>query len=165
MAKKRIYKGQVLPTGVTKKERNGTVYFYAALGGKNPQICGKGDQGLQDALEAREKYSYQKRQAKREGIGLETRTTHFKSFLDMMNWFMDLAAKQKKASTYKRYLNSAGHLAKHFGSYPVSGIEAVDLEQYRAQRNAEGATDSSVDMDLRLVYCCQVFSAVMVNVT
>jgi integrase len=137
--------------GVRSKIRNGTVYWYAALGGKYDTYVGKGELGRKDALEARHKYEYQKLQAKREGIGLETRRTQFKRFLAMMDWFMDLAGKQLKPSTYTRYLTSAGHLASYFGKKPVTGIEAVDLEQYRVHRKAEGATDSSVNMDLRLM--------------
>lgn len=69
----------------------------------------------------------------------------------MMNWFMELAAKQKKQSTYTRYVYCAGHLARYFGKRPVTGIEAVDLEQYRVNRRAEGASHAAIDLDLRLM--------------
>lgn len=137
--------------GIKCDKRNGTEYWYAALGGKNPDYCGKGEQGRKDALEARHKYEHQKLQAKREGLNLETRITKFKRFLDMMNWYMELAAKQKKENTYTRYVYAAGHLARYFEKRPVTGIEAVDLEQYRMNRKAEKGSHSAIDLELRVM--------------
>jgi len=137
--------------GIKCIKRNGSEYWYAALGSKNPDYCGKGEQGKKDALEARHKYEYQKLQAKREGLNLETRRTQFNRFMDMMDWFMDLAAKQKKESTYTRYVHACGHLARYFRRKPVTGIEAIDLENYRVNRRAEGASHSAVDLELRVM--------------
>jgi integrase len=64
---------------------------------------------------------------------------------------MDLAAKQKKESTYTRYVHACGHLARYFRRKPVTGIEAIDLEQYRVNRRAEEASHSAVDLELRVM--------------
>ena len=136
--------------GVTCIARNGATYWYARVNGKR-QYIGKGNKGKKDALEARHKWEYERLQAKRQGIGLETRTTQFRRFIDMMNWYMELPSTQKKPRTYQRLVYCSKHLAKHFGKRPVTRIEAIDLENYREKRKVEGGSDSSVDLEVGLM--------------
>jgi len=136
--------------GVYCQKRNGVEYWYARIGGGKEYI-GKGEQGKTDALEARHKYEFEKLQAKTQGIGLETRTTEFSRFLDMMNWYMELPSTQKKPRTYQRWVHCSIHLARYFGKRPLTQIEAVDLETYRDKRKAAGASDSTVDLEVGLM--------------
>ena len=70
--------------GVTSITRGDQVYWYVRINGER-KYCGKAEDGRKDAEEARHKWEYEKLQAKRQGIGLETRATEFKRFIDMMN--------------------------------------------------------------------------------
>lgn len=137
------------------QKRNGKEYWSARIGGKDYTYCGEGKKGQKDALEARHKYEYEKLQARRQGLGLDTRKTQFKRFLDMMNWYMELAVKEKKDSTYTRYVKATPHLARYFGKKPVTGIETIDLKRYRVDRRAEGAAHGTIDFEqrvMRLIY-------------
>ena len=42
--------------GIKCIKRNGSEYWYAALGGKSPQYCGNGEKGHKLAVAARSKY-------------------------------------------------------------------------------------------------------------
>jgi len=141
--------------GVSKQVRiakDGTEveYWYVRVWGKSKYV-GKGKRGFRDAVEARSKYKFEKLQAKRAGLNLNTQVTRFRTFQELMTWYMGLPGTLKKESSYKRFTTCAGHLAKHFGRKPVGSIEAIHLEGYREHRLAEGGSHGSVNLEINLI--------------
>ena len=126
--------------GVRCIERNGKTYWYAALGGKVPQYCGKGEKGRKLAEAARSKYMAKKYEAREVAAGINTQRVEFKNVQDMLNWYMELPRVQKRKS-YNRKVATCVHLLEYFGSKPVYGIESDDIERYR-ESGSYGDMDS-----------------------
>jgi integrase len=121
--------------GVKCIKRNGSEYWYAALGRKSPQYCGKGEEGRELAEAARSKYVAKKYETRQAAAGMKVKKVEFKTVKDMVNWYM-LSPKIQKQKSYKRKVQATVHLLKYFGTYPVHGIESDDIERYRESRKA-----------------------------
>jgi integrase len=121
--------------GVRCIKRNGSQYWYAALGGKSPRYCGKGPEGKKLAVAARSKYVAKQYEAREVSAGMKVKKVEFKTVKDMINWYMQLPKVQNQKS-YNRKSNACVHLLDYFGRYAVHGIESDDIERYRESRKA-----------------------------
>lgn len=131
--------------GVRCIKRNGSQYWYAALGGKSPQYCGKGPEGKKLAEAARSKYVAKQYEAREVAAGMKVRKVEFKTVKDMVNWYMELPRIQNQKS-YNRKINACAHLLDYFGDDSVHGIESDDIERYRETRKA---APNTVNVEVR----------------
>ncbi len=137
--------------GVRCIERNGSQYWYAALGGKSPQYCGKGEKGSKLAVAARSKFVAKKYEAREAAAGMKVKKVEFKTVKDMVNWYM-LLPKIQKQESYNRKTNACTHLLDYFGSRPVHGTESDDIERYRESRKAAPNTVNVEVATLSAIY-------------
>ena len=83
--------------GVTKRDRNGKVYWYTRIDGKRT-YCGEGDKGKAIAMAARGKHlatSYEKKEI---NAGLKVERPKFKTVGKLMDWYMQFAFRTEKSS-------------------------------------------------------------------
>lgn len=133
--------------GVKSIEKNGSVYWYVALGGKNPQYCGKGEEGREDAEEKRRAYLKGKRDARRNGLDLPPKKITFKTVKQLLNWYMELPRIQKQKS-YSRKVNAVTHLLDYFGNTALHSVESDDVERYR---DARGAAPNTINVEVAVL--------------
>jgi len=133
--------------GVKCIERNGSQYWYAALGGKSPQYCGKDEDGRKMAVAARSKYVGKQYKAREAAAGMKVKKIQFKTVKDMVNWYMLLPSTQKQKS-YKRKVQASVHLLEYFGRDAVHGIESDDIERYRESRKA---APNTINLEIALL--------------
>jgi integrase len=136
--------------GVKCQKRNGTEYWYAALGGKSPQYCGKGNKGRKLAETARKKFEVKKYEHREVAAGIKVKKEAFKTVNELANWYMTLPSIQKQKS-FIRKTNACKHLLSYFGKRPVGQVEADDQEHYRERRKRQGAADGTVDLEINVL--------------
>ncbi len=62
--------------GVRYIERSGTRYWYAALGGRSPQYCGKGEKGRKLAVAARSNHVAKQYMNREIAAGIKSSFSH-----------------------------------------------------------------------------------------
>ncbi|UCD87038.1 MAG: hypothetical protein JSV01_04545 [Desulfobacterales bacterium] len=135
--------------GVTCIERNGTLYYYARVGGQRV-YCGKGDKGLKLAEAARAK-EIAKRYENREMIaGLKVKKVDLKTVKDLANSYMTLPTVPDQRS-YSRNVLAVKNVLDYFGTRPVHASEADEQERYRKLRRDHGAADATIDVEISVL--------------
>jgi integrase len=135
--------------GVTCRERKGTAYWYARVGGQRV-YCGKDDKGRELAEAARSKEVVKRYENREMGAGLRVKKTEFKTVLDMANWYMTLPTVQQQKS-YQRKVGACAHVKEYFGKRGINQVEGDQMERYREHRKGQGALDGTVNLELSIL--------------
>jgi len=136
-------------------------YYYARLNGKRV-YCGEGKTGYEKAKLVRAelkrkqkitelyKHGHTDEARAREAEEKKRKREHFKSFAELLNWFMTLPQVEAQRG-YPRKVNSAVHLLNYFGGMHPGDIEGDTTEYYREQRKNQGAAENTVNNELALL--------------
>jgi len=71
--------------GVACTERNGSIYWYASIGGQKT-YCGEGAKGREIAYAAKSKDTARRYETKEIKSGLKVKRSEFKTVRDICNW-------------------------------------------------------------------------------
>jgi len=72
------------------------------------------------------------------------------SFFELAEWYLDLKSVKKLAS-YDRVRGCIANFNKIFGHRIVNTIKPMDIEDYQNQRETEGRTPATIDMETSVV--------------
>jgi hypothetical protein len=133
---------------ITNKN-SGAVYWYARIDGKQ-KYFGKDAKGKELAEAARGKFIAKKYENKAIGAGLKPKKSEFKTFRELIDWYMQLPSIQKQKSYNEKVYRSV-HLLKYFKDTPLHLIEVDDQERYRMKRREQGAAHGSIDLEIALM--------------
>jgi len=135
--------------GVSSSTRNGETYWYAQVGGRKLYF-GAGEQGRQDAEEAKHKEEAAKGETRRLRSGLKVaRESEFVNFKELHGWYFGLPEVQAKVG-YANKVRCLGHLVDFFGKErTLNQFEAADQNEYRVSRRKEGAGHGTIDNEIR----------------
>jgi integrase len=132
--------------GVTCIKRNGTLYWYARVGGQRV-YCGKDDKGRELAEVARSKEVVKRYETREMTAGLKVKKVELKTIQALSNWYMTIPTVQDKRS-YSRKVRATKHLLSYFGKKPA---EADEQERYRKWRRDRGAADATIDVEVAVL--------------
>jgi integrase len=142
-------KAQKIMKGVSCRTIGGELYWYARVNGRKAYF-GKGDEGRQDAEEAKHKEQAAKGEARRLRGGLKVdREPGFVSFKELIKWYFDLPEVQGKIG-YQNKIRCLSHLVDFFGKERTLNLfEAANQNEFRAYRCKEGAAQGTIDNEIR----------------
>ena len=121
--------------GVTCNKRG---YWSVRLVGAKRKSCGRGPEGKKNAEALRKKFDEQKQTDRAVSLGLEA-TSEFATINDLMVWFLNSAAEQKKPS-YASRISAYKALKRHLGDVKIDSLTIQHQEDYKAKREEEGAS-------------------------
>jgi integrase len=124
-------------------------YWYARVEGKEV-YCGKGSKGYKMAVAAKAKDIARQYENKEIGAGLKVKKVNFKTFAELIDWYLEQPSIQEQAS-YKRKLSGVKHLRKYFGKMRINQIQGTDQEQYRAHRKRQGVKDGTINFEIEVL--------------
>jgi integrase len=135
--------------GVTSTERNGTLYWYARVGGRRV-YCGKDEKGRELAEAARSKEIVKRYEYREMSAGLKVKKTGLRTVLDMANWYMTLPTIQQQKG-YQRKVGACAHIKEYFGKRNVNQVEGDHMERYREHRKGQSALDGTINLELSIL--------------
>lgn len=128
-----------------KKQKEKVKYWitYRFLGGKQrKEFVGY---SVEEARDAEGKRRGQRREGRIFDMLPEARMT----FAELIEWYLSLKSTKKLAS-YLRIKTCLSNFGKIFGVWPVSVLRPVDLEEYQDQREEQGISPATIDMELSI---------------
>jgi integrase len=72
------------------------------------------------------------------------------TFAELADWYLDLSP-VKKLVSYDRIRQGIANFNRIFGTYIVSSLKPLDLENYQEKRKEEGRAPATIDMEISLV--------------
>ena len=102
------------------------------------------------AIAAKAKDIAKKYENKEIGAGLKVKKVKLKTVTDLSNWYMELPSTQSLKS-YPQKISRCVHLLNYLGGKPVNGVDSDHLENYRVNREKEGAVSGTIDNEVALL--------------
>jgi len=132
--------------GVSCRERNGVVYWYAMVDGQRV-YCGKDEKGRGIAEAARSKYVAKRYENRDRTAGLKVKKAKFKRIKEIANWYMELPSIQEQKG-YIRKVHGVKRLLAYWSDKSIYMAEEDKQERYRKWRRDQGVGDITIDFEI-----------------